>query len=330
MYQRIKNTDKEGIKGKDKEGKKMGSAKEEDEVKEILGKFISLRGEMMIREFINAVVEKRYKLSEEVEVEVVRRMLQKDSNCLQHVLTPKTYYSATIFRLAASKHVAIMRLLIQHGLDVHFEKDHQNMMHWACSSSNLKMIDLLLEQDLRLDVACEPTTKYSRNERYLSPLELAAEMGQLKVLKHSASKKISLTQINNEGWSLLHFAVKGGHIKTVKYLISVGLDLNAVALTQDKVDRVPITLAIEHCHLHVLEYLIESGAKFDITASDSGTIMHFTARRDKTGAMIYYLHRKGVAISTARQDGQTPLEVALRYDMQAAARVLMHLEQLGH
>src|SRR5690348_1336546 len=60
----------------------------------------------------------------------------------------------------------------------------------------------------------------------------------------------------------LHIAAKGGKIKTVQFLISLGANVNARGGT---FGGTPINLAAGYGHLHIVRTLINAGAELDVS-----------------------------------------------------------------
>lgn len=70
--------------------------------------------------------------------------------------------------------------------------------------------------------------------------------------------------INAEGESMLHQAVRTGHLKTVQQLVQAGAKLDV----QNKTGQTPLVLAADQYHVHqgtgVLELLLREGARVDL------------------------------------------------------------------
>ena len=69
-----------------------------------------------------------------------------------------------------------------------------------------------------------------------SPLHSACEENQLENLKFLISLGGDVNMKTVEGWSLMHLAAVRGNVEMIQYLIEIGLDVNMV----DKTNTTPL------------------------------------------------------------------------------------------
>ena len=93
-----------------------------------------------------------------------------------------------------------------------------------------------------------------RNLRDESPLMLAALRGQGDL----AVKLVSLgAAVNKSGWTPLHYAATGGHLRVAAFLIGAGADLNA----ESPNGTTPLMMAAMYGNSDVVKLMLESGAE---------------------------------------------------------------------
>src|SRR5207302_1772707 len=85
------------------------------------------------------------------------------------------------------------------------------------------IVKLLLEEGVALE------TKIT--SRGGTALHLAAELGDLELVKWLVAKKASLKAVDGHGsWTPMQRAVEAGHLEVVKYLLAQGADVQDRAL----------------------------------------------------------------------------------------------------
>lgn len=79
------------------------------------------------------------------------------------------------------------------------------------------MVQLLLEE------LTDPTM---RNNKFETPLDLAALYGRLEVVKLLLSAHPNLLSCNTKTHTPLHLASRNGHLSVVEVLLDAGMDIN--------------------------------------------------------------------------------------------------------
>ena len=95
---------------------------------------------------------------------------------------------------------------------------------------------------------------------------------------HDAAPKPSLYEyinaVNNNGETALHHASRGGHIKAVEFLVSVGANIH----TKDNNGQTPLHLAAQGGHIKVVEFLMSAGANIHAKDNNGDTPLYLAAR----------------------------------------------------
>ena len=115
----------------------------------------------------------------------------------------------------------------------------------AMQEQSFKAAQVLLEHPrIKADV---------RNARGETPLMLAALRGQ-----EALAVKMTLlgAAVNKEGWTPLHYAATGGHLRLVAFLLGAGADANA----ESPNGTTPLMMGAMYGNSNVVKLLLESGS----------------------------------------------------------------------
>ena len=106
-----------------------------------------------------------------------------------------------------------------------------------------------------------------RSQRDESPLMLAALRGQDALVVKLVSKGAA---VNKSGWTPLHYAATGGHVRIAAFLIGAHADVNA----ESPNGTTPLMMAAMYSSSDMVKLLLESGAEayprndLDLSAED--------------------------------------------------------------
>ena len=106
-----------------------------------------------------------------------------------------------------------------------------------------------------------------RSPRDESPLMLAALRGQDALVVKLVSKGAA---VNKSGWTPLHYAATGGHVRIAAFLIGAHADVNA----ESPNGTTPLMMAAMYSNSDMVKLLLESGAEayprndLDLSAED--------------------------------------------------------------
>ncbi len=114
-------------------------------------------------------------------------------------------------------------------------------------------------QDQSFEVAAvlashEQTRPDVRNGRDESPLMLAALRGQEALVVQLVSRGAA---VNKSGWTPLHYAATGGHLRVAAFLIGAHADVNA----ESPNGTTPLMMAAMYANSGMVKLLLESGAE---------------------------------------------------------------------
>jgi ankyrin repeat protein len=90
-------------------------------------------------------------------------------------------------------------------------------------------------------------------------LHIAADEGDLIRVKKLVEEGREVNAFDSTlSFTPLHYAAKGERIEIVKYLLSVGADVNAHE--EDKIGETPLGAVAENCSYELAELLVKAGA----------------------------------------------------------------------
>jgi ankyrin repeat protein len=191
----------------------------------------------------------------------------------------------------------------------------------------------------------------SRNAIGRFPLEMAAQTGQLAVVKYLLANGADVN-LNRGGATALHMAsLYGGKLELVTLLLESGADMNA----RTGSGYTPLNLAVLGRQKAIAELLLDKGAEINLDNMDFSELLYISASagiqrivdmalqpkvdfRYTTGTGDTLLHAaaeggltglartclaKGLDVEAANVYGQTPLHIAARGGHQAVLEVFL-------
>ena len=104
----------------------------------------------------------------------------------------------------------------------------------------------------------------------------------------------------------LHIAAQNGQLNIVKILIKNGANPHAV----NGQNMTALHFAAKKEHYYVTEFLIENKADLESRNDNEATPLHLASEENKTGAIVDLLCRKGANVHATTNKGWTPLHLA--------------------
>ncbi|MGQ7946832.1 ankyrin repeat domain-containing protein [Flavobacterium sp. WC2509] len=225
-------------------------------------------------------------------------------------------------------------LLEQPGNDVN-KPTHDNRiyLHWAASKGNLEIIEYLIakKSDVNLEdshssfpitaaassgvtnpavyeaffkAGVEPMKKYQDGANLL--LIAIPYDKDLSLANYFTTKGMSIKDVDANGNTAFNYVAKTGNIPFLKTLLEKGVKYtdNALIFAAQGSRRETNTL-------ETYKYLVEDLKIKPTTRSKSGeTVFHYLVSKPKQTEIINYFLAKGVNITLADNEGNTPLMVA--------------------
>ena len=140
----------------------------------------------------------------------------------------------------------------------------------ALQEQSFKVASVLASQEqTRIDV---------RNARDESPLMLAALRGQETLVVHLVSRGAA---VNKSGWTPLHYAATGGHLRVAAFLIGAHADVNA----ESPNGTTPLMMAAMYGTPEVVQLLLDEGADASLKNQLGMTALDFAKQGNRKDAI---------------------------------------------
>jgi ankyrin repeat protein len=206
--------------------------------------------------------------------------------------------------VAQSGNVALARLLLASGADANsttggfvilhaFRNDTPLSLAIVCSHRD--MVELLLEH------GADPNRRVQDG---FTPLQLAdrADIAELLLARGA-----SMTARGYENRTPIHQAAMQGRMEVAALLLSRGADIEA----RDRFGRTPLLLAVDQptATRKMVDFLLRSGARVNVSASDGETPLRAALSRDKE--IVRRLLEGGADVNAPDRYGRTPLHWAV-------------------
>ncbi|XP_046681327.1 putative ankyrin repeat protein RF_0381 [Homalodisca vitripennis] len=230
-----------------------------------------------------------------------------------------TFESGSLFTVSGVKK------LISVGFDLNRTIDQEtglSILHYAVKSTDFQFIKFLLS------VNADPNNP-DKNGR--TPLHYTVFNNLPAYVKLLVKNGADSNRECNEHLTLTALAIIEDNSEMLTLLISLGADPDRI-IELDGEQVTLLQLAVSLYNFKIVRLLLENGADPDKSAPATGeTALHVAARarpleRRKLIALqstLYTLIARGASLETKRNDGFTPLQVAILYRRYEAARILI-------
>ncbi len=159
------------------------------------------------------------------------------------------------------------------------------------------------------------------NPRSMTPLQKAAEKGDLQVARALVAAGARVNDTDGSGRTPVHYAL-ASHLDMVRLLIEKGADVNI----RDAEGASPLDDAVWNGNLDAAAVLIAHGARLNEPDTQTGaTPVNEAAFRGRT-ELIRYLLLFHPDLSAADNRGRTPLENAIRMGKEDSALLLLEAQ----
>jgi ankyrin repeat protein len=134
------------------------------------------------------------------------------------------FFTRPIDEAAASRHLSLVKLLVQHGatIDPPPNANVISPLAWAAHNGDLPMIQYLIAHGAKVDGATRTG---------ITPLALAARNGQIPAARLLLTDGANVNAANRGGGTPLMMAAGHGHCAMVRFLIARGAQVNAATFS---------------------------------------------------------------------------------------------------
>ena len=109
-----------------------------------------------------------------------------------------------------------------------------------------------------------------------------------------------VNQLDDSGFTPLHYACRRPAIAIVRYLVGAGADINFVA--EHKNGDTPLCAAAQGGDLEVVHFLIEQGANINFRNGQKLNPLHLAIKEEKKLVAVYLIHN-GADIELTDSEG---------------------------
>ncbi|XP_067648837.1 serine/threonine-protein phosphatase 6 regulatory ankyrin repeat subunit C-like [Haliotis asinina] len=218
---------------------------------------------------------------------------------------------------AQEGHCRIFSFLIGKGANKsHVDNDGKNIFHWACKGGHVDMVECLL-----------PRYGVDKNYRYMTLLMQAAYWGYRDVSEFLVCMGADISQTDQGGDTVLHWACRGGHIDMVKYFLSRNsLDINS----RGKGGKTPLMAAALWGYTDIGLFLVSMGANVSQVDDVGNNVMHWGCKYGRLDLIESVISQGSVDINSRGMHGKTPLMNAVFYGKRKVVDLLVSQGGLTH
>ncbi|WWD22373.1 hypothetical protein CI109_106864 [Kwoniella shandongensis] len=180
------------------------------------------------------------------------------------------------------------------------DEDGRTPFHWACTTSNLGIIQLLLGYHPDLE---------ARDLMGWTPVMIASAAGHVEIVREVLEAGAKADAANDKGQTPLHYAASKGNVPVGRLLISKGADINA----KDRASQQPLHRAAttgNHAFLQILLNPPEGRPKTRLNGADraGNTPLHLAFESGHGDAAVTLIEA-GADRERSNSEGQVPEEI---------------------
>lgn len=165
------------------------------------------------------------------------------------------------FRAAATGDAVTLKLVLAEGLDVQTRLADMDLLTAVIAAGHLATVRVIL------DAGADPNSSCG-----MTPLCIAAEKGQLDVVRLLVERGAKINAPEPDGWTPTLFAASSGHAAVLTYLLEMGADANIAA--GEKM-ATPLHVAATYGHAHVAAILLRAGVAVSPKAFNGATPLYY-------------------------------------------------------
>jgi len=234
------------------------------------------------------------------DVSMVGAVIAKDSKSVNRPDSRKEMRGMMPLHYAAWKgNVEIVKLLLDHGADLHATIVEQSVIHFAARSGNVEVISILLDKGADVN---------AKGFMEATPLMYAAARSDLIMARFLLERGADIQQKDIQGFTALYNAVENGSPEIIDFLISRGANVNEISKTsygyETPLYHAMLRGRIDNAILLVTKY----NANVNTQTADSSTPLHLAVYKGQKEMVDVLLKNKGNPLAKDAK-GLTPIEL---------------------
>jgi cytohesin len=189
--------------------------------------------------------------------------------------------------------------LLDKGAQINAKSDNGTVLHVACRSGNIKLVNFLLER------GADPSITDARGLTPLNSCAVFSFNGAEFPFDKLLVKGVNINAVGPDGTTLLGRAVMSGNVKLAEKLLALGAAPNIPDATGDT----PLAHAVRS--IEMMGLLLDKGA--DINQQGRNGTALIAAIRSQALPAVGFLLSRGADPKIADQQGNTPLHHAAQF-----------------
>lgn len=235
-----------------------------------------------------------------------------------------------------------LKMLINQGSSP--SKDISEVFTAACASGHAPVVQFLLDSyshaDARFKVDPEPAIRAATSHGHVALVQTLLQRFRLpdihRVITFAAfaassrgyhaviqmlldNHYIGINVISQEGQNLLHLAARGGHARTVRFLLDHGIQYYECRWGD------PLYLAAINGHQAVVQLLLDHGEDINSAQGSNGSLLTCAARNGEAAMIRYLVEERGLHLHDGSNCGELALEIAAERGHVETVRMLVGL-----
>ena len=190
-----------------------------------------------------------------------------------------------LHRAAEMGHTDVVKFILHNGGSIATRTgDGQTLLHLATC---LELVSYLIQNGADVN---------ARDHRRLTPLQVAAERGQIDTVKYLLSQGANINLRDRFGCSALYDALKGGHTATADVLIKRGCELKLVNDECCAKNLIPPLLlkAASEGRTDQLDLLFQTGISVNTKSISGETALRVAVRRGHCSTVAFLVDRGAI------------------------------------
>lgn len=164
--------------------------------------------------------------------------------------------------LISNNDLCTLKKRLNNGIDINIKGiGNRTLLMTAMSTKNEEISKYLIENKINLN---------ETNFMNVDILSISSNIKNINIFQELINLGInikSINNVNNDGWGVIHFAVKNENIDYIKEVLKLGANINTA--TND--GRTPLYLACSDNKIDIVKILVENGANLEIPDNEGNT-----------------------------------------------------------
>lgn len=261
----------------------------------------------------------------------------------EEMINSTNILGVTAFQTASdNKHVAIMKLLVEHGADVNESKPSVTPLHQAVYDGDIKQVQALLEMKAdpnlcnyngmtplyvaiyegnidMVQLLCENGARKDQIARKFTPLCLAAYCCCVDIVKFFIDAGVDVNQLDKRDRATsLYVASQKNYVDVVRLL----LEAKASTVKAKNGGWTPLHIASKRGHVEVVDLLLKAGARFNRKTYLGDVPLHLASREGHV-EVVKLLLKAGALVTRKNLNGARPLHIVPKNNATEIMRLLL-------